>query len=415
VIRLPMLRLLDRLGLVAILLCPLFLLHSRALADITISLIALAFLARSIAAPDWSWLRTGWVRVAAAWWLWLLFCSLPGIGLGGISSLGQALASVRFLIFAAALEYWVLVPPERRRWLLWLIQASALYIALQSAVQLATGRNLFGDPRGPDGEITGPYVKPMAAAPYNRLLFPAVLPVAARLLARPNLWPKLLSGALMLAGVGIAVLMGERMPMLLTGLGLVVTGLLLPQLRRLVILAIVVAVVLIPASLIVSPPAYHRLVTKFSEQMEHFPSSQYGELAARAVTIAEQRPWTGRGFDGFRTGCTEPRYFHGWFGGDGGGAAICAQHPHNHYLQAVTDSGFPGLILFCAMILAWLLTVGRGLWRNPDPLRVGLFVAVLLQEWPIASTSDFVNMPLGGWFFLLLGFALAEARAAALR
>jgi hypothetical protein len=35
---------------------------------------------------------------------------------------------------------------------------------------------------------------------------------------------------------------------------------------------------------------------------------------------------------------------------------------------------------------------------------------MLIQLWPIASTNDFVDMPMGGWFFLLLGWALAEAR-----
>ena len=120
---------------------------------------------------------------------------------------------------------------------------------------------------------------------------------------------------------------------------------------------------------------------------------------------------TGRGFDGFRTGCRLPRFFHGWNGGDGGGAAICVQHPHNHYLQAVTDSGVPGLVLFCLLVLAWLRAVGRGLWRDPDPLRVGLFVGVLIQEWPIASASSYTSMPLSGWFFVILGLGLAESRA----
>ena len=210
--------------------------------------------------------------------------------------------------------------------------------------------------------------------------------------------------------------MGERMPVLLIGLGLVVSALFLRPLRPVLAATCVAAALLIAASPVISPQAYHRLVQKFAAQMEHFPTSDYGRIAARAVVIARQNPWTGRGFDGFRTGCADPRTFHGWAASDpeGGGAAICVQHPHNHYLQAATDTGIPGLILFCAMILAWLLTLGRGLWRKPDPLRVGLFVAVLIQEWPIASSSDFVNMPLGGWFFLLLGFGLAEARAAVL-
>jgi O-antigen ligase len=155
-------------------------------------------------------------------------------------------------------------------------------------------------------------------------------------------------------------------------------------------------------------------VLKFSDQMDHFATSQYGELYARALEIGEQHPVSGRGFDGFRTGCTMPRYFRASFDGrqpDGGGAVICAQHPHNFYAQALDEGGFPGLILFAALAIAWLMPLGRGLWRNPQPLRVGLFTSILIQLWPLASTSAFTSMPMGGWFFLLLGWGLAEARA----
>ena len=56
------------------------------------------------------------------------------------------------------------------------------------------------------------------------------------------------------------------------------------------------------------------------------------------------------------------------------------------------------------------MPLGRGLWRNPAALRVGLFAAILIQLWPIASTSSFFSMPMAGWLFLLLGWALAESR-----
>ena len=88
---------------------------------------------------------------------------------------------------------------------------------------------------------------------------------------------------------------------------------------------------------------------------------------------------------------------------------MCVTHPHNHYLQALTDGGVPGLVLFCGLVGVWLAQLARGLWRDPEPLRVGLFVAALIQEWPVASTSPLVSLPIGGWFFLLLGLGLALA------
>ena len=91
--------------------------------------------------------------------------------------------------------------------------------------------------------------------------------------------------------------------------------------------------------------------------------------------------------------------------------AGCNIHPHNHYLEAATEAGLPGLVLFSALVLAWWAALLRGLGRDPDPLRVGLFVTALISEWPIASAGNFTSIELSGFFFLLLGYGLAEARS----
>ncbi len=430
---------LDRLALVATLACPILLLHGRGAAEALIGLVAASFLLASAGLGDWSWLRRRWVRIALAWWLWLVVCSSPlvgGLGEGGSASLLQALVQVRLLLFTAALEHRVLRAAWARRVLAWLIALAATYIALQCVLQIVFGRNLFGVPRYSDGALTGPYDHPRAGPPFSRLLFPTLLPAVAWLRARGR---RLAAAALALAAVALMVEIGQRMPLLLTGLGLLVTALMLPRLRLLVLSLFAAAALLVPATRLAAPGAYHHLVIRFSEQMAHFETSDYGLLATRALRIAAANPWTGRGYDGFRTGCPDPRYFGRLdlsnlgapppaasatdppvsLDRQGGGAYICLQHPHNHYLQAVTDAGLPGLALFCLMVLAWLAALGRGLWRRSrrdrltphGALRVGLFVAALLQEWPIASTSSFSSMPLSGWFFLLLGLGLATAQA----
>ncbi len=388
---------------------PVFLLHGRGVAETLVVVIAALFLIQSAVARDWLWLRTGWVRIAGAWWAWLVVCSIPA------GTAAQAVGAVRFLVLVAALEWWVLRDPAVRDWLARLLRWATLYLALSCLLQFTTGRNLAGYGRGADGELTGPYQNPRAGPPLARLLFPALLPPVSAWLGGPG-WRPLGSAALGLAGVATMVLVGQRMPLLLTFLGLFVTALLLPRLRGVVLAACVTAGLLLGATSVVAPPTFNRLVTKFSNQMAHFPDSHYGQIAARALAIAAAHPVLGAGYDGFRIGCDNPAYFQGWHGDaghkdDGGGASICVQHPHNHYLQALVEGGWPGLLLFAAMIGAWLHGVGRSLWRDPSPLRVGLFVAVLLHEWPIASASAFTSMPLSGWFFVLLGLGLAEARA----
>ena len=143
--------------------------------------------------------------------------------------------------------------------------------------------------------------------------------------------------------------------------------------------------------------------------MSDFADNHYGEIAARSVAMIEAHPIVGTGFDGFRRLCDDPAYFRGWRGDDGGGAAICVQHPHNFYLQAAVEGGVPGVLLFAALAVSWLVALGRGM--RGDALRTGLFIAAAIHLWPIAGNTDWVAMPLAGYFFVQLGLGLAYASA----
>ncbi len=393
------------------LLTPMFLMHGHGIAEGTIAVTDGCFLLASFGCGEWRWLRTGWFPWALAWWGWTVACSLVAHG-GGIL---PGLLQLRFFIFVAALERFALRDGPARRWMFRVIAACALWIAGHCVFQLAVGRNLFGWPRGPAGELTGPFGKPRAGPPLSRILLPALLPPIGALLERRRLWPALAAGALLLGAVCVMVLISQRMPLILVILGMAIAAMFLERLRPLVAVAVIAGGALIAASVVIAPISHQRLVVRFSQQMGDFAVSHYGLLYARAIEIGWQHPWTGLGFDGFRHGCEAPRYFRPSIGGeiaDGGAATICTQHPHNFYAEALDNGGVPGLLLFVALVLAWMAPLANGIWRDPDPLRVGLFAAVLIQLWPIASTSAFSALPMGGWLFLLLGWGLAEARSA---
>jgi hypothetical protein len=408
---------LDRTALGAVLLTPLMLLHAHGIAEGTIAVADSCFLVRCAVTREWAWLRTPWLRIGLAFWAWIVVCSLPipalGLGEGGKPSLVQGVAMVRFLVLIAAMEHAILRDPAPRRWFGWVITASAAYIAGQAIIQFVFGRNLYGEPAGLDGVLSGPFGKPRAGPPLARVLLPALVPPVAALVRRPGIWSVAAGYALLLIGVAVMVLIGQRMPLLLTVLGIIVVALLLRPLRPAMVAAAVVAVIVLGASTVVAPKVHYRLVERFSNQMENFATTQYGELYARALEIGVRNPITGLGMDGFRYGCPEPRYFRPSFDGraeDGGGAVICWHHPHNYYFEALDDGGFVGLALFCALVGAWLAAMGRALREEPRPVLVGLFAAAVIQFWPIASTTGFYTLPVAGWSFLLLGWGMAEAR-----
>lgn len=377
---------LDRAALLAALVLPAAMLHSRTLAEILMGIVIGAFLLRSAVRQDWAWLRTPWLAIGLAWWGWLILCSLPFWPERTADSLPQALAAGRYLLLVAALQHAVLRPARARRWLLTVLDAITLYIAAHMLAQAALGTSLYGQPRWDKGQLTGPFDRPRAAAPLSRLLLPVLL---RRLPALPT-WAGV---ALIAGGVGVVALAGQRMPLVLLLFGLLVSGLMLPALRPKLLAAVLAGVVLTAAAAALSPPVASRLEL-FAAQLRDLPDSPYGQIAARAVALVAAHPIAGLGARGFRHACAAATPPSG-----------CAQHPHNHYLEAAVDSGLPGLALFSALVVAWLVALARG---RPDALRVGLFAAVLIQEWPLSSMSNFgaIEFALP---FVLLGLGLAEA------
>lgn len=271
----------------------------------------------------------------------------------------------------------------------------------------------------------GPYAHPRAAAPFSRFVLPVMMLGCAWLVAgsgrsgsvseKTSRLRAFLSMSLLAVGVvALMVLAGQRIPMALTILGIAVCAVFYRPLRPAALVAVFSLPVLILLAHLFAPQAFQHLVILAAHQLSHFWQSHYGLVFTRAVVIAQGHPVTGLGYDAFRHACANPAYQHGlsWLSTaqDGGGAGICVQHAHNHYLQALTNAGLPGLFLFGGMVFGCL----RALWPVKgahQAWRIGLFAAFFVQEWPLASASDFLNLPLGGWAFTLLGVGLAEAVA----
>ncbi|WP_237468753.1 O-antigen ligase family protein [Gluconobacter sphaericus] len=404
---------LTRIGRWAAVVLPLTLTHVRVAGEADLDLLAVLLLLHSSLTGrrqgGWDWFREPWVITTFCWWGWQVLCTLwasPGHG-----ALVQSLLAIRFPLAAAALGCWLLKDALWRRRVLWLTCACAIYIAFQMLVQAVFGRNLFGIPRFHDGTLTGPYAHPRAAAPLSRLILPLLMVgCAAAEGARSRLMRTLGLCAATVLAVGIMVLAGQRMPLALSLLGIGVCALLYRPMRPAALAAAAMLPVLVLVARVFSPGSFFHLVTLARQQLTHFGQSPYGEIYTHAVVMAQAHPWIGQGYDAYRHYCATPSTFHGIAGlsdtmPDQGWLSLCVQHPHNHYLQALVNAGVPGLILFVLMIATWLKAIWPG--RNGAAISIGLFAAVFIQEWPIASSSDFLNLPLSGWGFLLLGLALA--------
>lgn len=392
-------------------LLPLLLFYSRALSDVAATVIGCLFLLHSALRKDWQWTQTLWLRPAA---LFCGLCLISSLHIGVHGAWVQALCLPRIILFAAALESWILVPAIHRRVLAAILFVLALWLISQCWEQYLTGTNLMGFPPADDGALTGPFMKPRAGFTLLMLFFPALMPVVLHTLYTKRLSAWAGGGALLLLSVATMVLIGQRMSNVLLLFGLLLTALMVRRFRLPFVLILVGVAGLVASLPVISPPTYAKLVLKFSSQLHHFTQSDYGRLYRTAVTMVVSHPWLGLGMDGFRNFCHTP--FHtdaltalGMPPLDSDTGKGCNIHPHNYYLQIATTAGLPGLVTFGLMLACWFRTGLRALAPMQNPQQAMLFVMCCVVLWPVASTSALLSFPTAGWIFMFAGWLLAAS------
>jgi hypothetical protein len=395
------------------LLVPLGLLHAWVLAEVMIALTDVLFLAEMLRRRDFTWTRSPWFIAAMLWWVWLVFCSIPWLFTTASWRMGfvEAVVIIRMLLFAAALQHWLLTTARTRHVAWWVLALSCLWIGVESWQQYLTGKNIFGDHRFGDGALTGPFFKPRAGALYAHLLFLALLPPLIAIYAKGRIW-QFAALALAVLGVVTSVLIGQRSPTILVALGLVTAAFFYPQLRRIAIIAGIAAVAFLAATPIISPRTYAKLIGETFRQVAHFALSPYGQIWTRGTVMGLASPLHGWGYNGFRELCPQPQFGAGLpalgLAPTQLALGACNLHPHSYYIQAFTDAGIPGLILFVVLIAIWFRMLSAGLLKNPNPVRVGLFIFFVTFVWPFETTDAFPTLYMLGWFFFALGLGLAH-------
>ena len=388
---------------VLVVIIPICLIGGRVAADFALSLTAILFLVRSALAKDWRWAGSTWFRVGAALWLWMLF--ITPFAFDPRLSFSQAAPWIRFLIFAAALEAWVLNEVWVRR-LLWVASGAVVFVAADTWLQYLSGSDLFGHPRPGADRLSGPFNGLRPGIFTTKMMFPVVLG-ALVWRAWEQAWAKGLMIALVLLCVGAVFVSGERMALLLALAGLGFAALLgRGMLRKLLAGSLGLAALGFTVLALYDPHMLVRHVTETVDTAESLHDSPYGEIWRSALHLTAQRPLLGVGMKNFRVACADPAVAL-----PENVANRCATHTHNLYLEFLTEAGVPGFLGFVLLVAVW----GRHLWRawriEPRNLwLLGPLVAVAVHLWPFGPSASFFSNWFGSIFWLSLGWALAAVR-----
>ncbi len=374
------------------LLGPFILLIERSPADIWLSILAIAFMVRSIFKRDGAWFRVFWVK---ACFLFLAVCILSSaMSVMPSYAFSESIAWFRFPLFAMATAFWL---GTDKRLLYAMLVSTALGMFLMSGILIA--EMIIEGQRG--GRLWWPYGDLVPGNYLSKVGLPAfTVMVALAIGARPKLAS--LMGCLSLVSIIMSVLTGERINFLMRAAGGMLAALVWrPYWRRYVIL-VIVEIFAVCAVLLSSPSIQNRYVDQFIAQLPTGAHSPYYRAIAAGPEAAKDSLVLGLGPATFRDLCPKIIGISAEFD--------CHNHPHNFYAQLQTETGVIGLVIGSVMIISIIWAAFAG-WRynRANVVAATAFVVPFGLFFPIQSTGDFF----GQWNNIFMWSAIALALAAA--
>ena len=130
-------------------------------------------------------------------------------------------------------------------------------------------------------------------------------------------------------------------------------------------------------------------------------SPQHSPIYNTAIKIFSDYPLFGIGPKNFRIFCDFAIYFH-----ENG----CTTHPHNYYLQFLTETGLIGFIfiLLSFFYFSYLLIKHSYFQKEKNFYLIFLILSVFIMLWPLVPTGNFFNNWNSVLHFIPIGMIFAE-------
>ena len=370
------------------LLGPFFLLIERTPGDVYISIVALTFLVRSLITRDGTWLKFFWVKsVFIFWGICLLSAAMSP---DPFYAIGEAFIWIRFPLFAMATAFWLGVD---KRLLLLMFFSTASAILLMCGI-LAAELAIEGF----KSRLSWPYDDLVPGNYLAKVGLPVIVFSTTLFLSLKG-FKSLLPGGCCLLIIGMTMMTGERINFFIALFAALLAIFVWETSwkKRFFYITVVSAIPILIFAII--PSTFDRFAISFFNQLPIYKGSPYYDAMAPAWLIFQQFPTLGIGPGNFRYLCADLI--------QPGLGYPCHNHPHNFYLQILSETGYLGFVSVVIFIGSIIVKCFGARATNRHVLYSVAWVIPFALFWPIRSSADFF----GQWNNIFLWSAVALALA----
>ena len=140
-----------------------------------------------------------------------------------------------------------------------------------------------------------------------------------------------------------------------------------------------------------------------NEPIKYYKDNHHKAHFLTAIEIFKNNKVTGSGIRTFRVECQKSEYknINSIYS-----AHRCTTHPHNFYLEVLSETGILGIAILLSLNLYILLQLVRNFWDKKEKRNEILFIFCnfVILFWPLQTTGSFFSSWNGVFYWIFFSF-----------
>ncbi len=388
-----------------IILIPLALIIGPAPTDIILSLLALFIVLRSLYFKEYFYFNNIYFKVIFIFALYLIIISALSDNVK--LSLESSIFYIRFILFSISLAYFFDKYEIVFNYFFIALIICVVFVSLDGFFQYFNGFNVFGFVSIHDGRISGVFKEELILGSYVSRLVPLCFFYIS--LKHSKSKTILLSAIFSIILFDILIyLSGERSAFVYLLLSTIIIIFLTQKLRSFRLYTFVCSILIIIIISFINPESKNRMIDNtlkqinFGQQGEKLRifSEEHQDHYTTAIKMFKDSPIIGHGPKLFRELCDYEKYQTLWG---------CSTHPHNTYVQLMSETGLIGtipVVTFFLFIIFKLFKqfVNLNFYKNKINLlsdeKIYIYLSLLISLWPLVPTGNFFGNWINAIYFI---------------
>ena len=374
-------------------LIPFFLITGPFLSDFAVSLISLLFLIYSFKHKNFSYFKNKYFYIFLIFWSYLIFNSL--INNFNLDSLKISFFYFRYGVFVIAITSLLKVDDSFLKYFFYIIFICFVALVLDGFYQYFVGENILGFKKSE--RISSFFGDEWILGSYLSRIWPIFFGLSIFFLKKKS---KLffLFIIIFILSEALIFISGDRTAFFNINLSAIIIILFSKKLLKLRLLTLIASLILLSIISFINPTAKERVIDQTINQMNLFNknnkdqkkiyifSKEHTHHYITAYRMYLDHKILGVGVKNFRKFCSDKKYIKS--------EASCAPHPHNTYIQILSETGIIGfsflifvLIYFCIYMLKHLILKIKSKHYFTD-FEICILSGIAIYLWPFAPTGN---------------------------